>query len=111
MGTSVIHAPGELRVAPVDTPERRLDEVYRCGADGVPEFVERGAPQDGDVHAMRQTVIARLVKRLEGRCALIEQMRQNCLAEPDAAGDEARPLGTLPAAAEPQRLFTTLDKR
>ncbi len=29
-----------------------LDGVYRCGADGVPTFVEVGAPTDDELHAL-----------------------------------------------------------
>ena len=35
-----------------------LDGVYRCGADGVPGFIEAGAPADEELHALLQTVIA-----------------------------------------------------
>ena len=34
-----------------------LDGVYRCGADGVPVFVEASAPSDDELHALLQTVI------------------------------------------------------
>jgi hypothetical protein len=32
-----------------------LDGVYRCGADGGPQFVEAGSPTDDAVHALLQT--------------------------------------------------------
>jgi len=73
--------------------------VYRCGADGVPEFVEVGAPSDDELHALLQTIIAPLMKLLTRRGVLIEEMGQTCLAEPDADGDEARTLRPLQAAA------------
>lgn len=31
-----------------------LDEMYRCGADGEPVFIEAGAPGDEQVHAVLQ---------------------------------------------------------
>jgi hypothetical protein len=34
-----------------------LDGVYRCGGDGVPEFVEAGSPTDDEVHALLQAII------------------------------------------------------
>lgn len=33
--------------------------MYRCGADGVPAFVEARAPTDDELHALPQTVITR----------------------------------------------------
>ena len=36
-----------------------LDGVYRCGAEGVPVFVQAGAPTDDELHALLHTVIAR----------------------------------------------------
>ena len=50
-----------------------LDGVYRCGADGVPDFIEAGAPTDDELHALLQTVIARLMKMLTRRGVLIEE--------------------------------------
>ena len=50
-----------------------LDGVYRCGADGAPAFVEAGTPTDDDLHALLQTVIARLMKMLTHRGVLIEE--------------------------------------
>ena len=38
-----------------------LDGVYRCAADGSPVFVEAAAPTDDELHALLQTVIARLM--------------------------------------------------
>jgi hypothetical protein len=67
-----------------------LDGVYRCGADGVPQFVEAGSPTDDEVHALLQTLIARLMKMLTRRGVLVEDMGQTYLAEPDADGEEAR---------------------
>ena len=48
-----------------------LDGVYRCGADGVPMFVQAGGPTDDELHALLQTVIARLIKMLTRRGVLI----------------------------------------
>ena len=44
-----------------------LDGVYRCGADGVPCFVEATAPTDDELHALLRTVINRLMKILTRR--------------------------------------------
>jgi hypothetical protein len=81
-----------------------LDGVYRCGADGVPEFVEVGFPTDDDVHALLQTIIARLMKMLTRRGVLVEDMGQTYLAEPDADGEDARTLRPLQAAAITYRI-------
>jgi hypothetical protein len=51
-----------------------LDGVYRCGADGVPGFIEAGAPTDEELHALLRTVIARLMKTLTRRGVLVEDM-------------------------------------
>jgi hypothetical protein len=53
-----------------------LDGVYRCGADGVPEFVEVGAPTGDEVHALLQTIITRLMKLLTRRGVLVEDTGQ-----------------------------------
>jgi hypothetical protein len=66
------------------------DGVYRCDADGVPDFSEASAPTDDEMHALLQTLIARLMKRLTRRGVLVEDMGQTCLAEPDDDGEEAR---------------------
>ena len=47
-----------------------LDGVYRCGADGVPTFVEVGTPSDDELHALLHIVITRLMKLLARRGAL-----------------------------------------
>ena len=78
--------------------------VSRCGADGVPEFVEVGFPTDDDVHALLQTIIARLMKMLTRRGVLVEDMGQTYLAEPDADGEDARTLRPLQAAAITYRI-------
>ena len=36
-------------------------DLYRCGADGVPSFIETSAPTDDELHALLQTVITRLM--------------------------------------------------
>jgi uncharacterized protein (DUF983 family) len=81
-----------------------LDGVYRCGADGVPGFIEAGAPTDEELHALLRTVIARLMKTLTRRGVLVEDMGQTWLAEPDADGEEARTLRPLQAAAVTYRI-------
>ncbi len=81
-----------------------LDGVYRCGGDGVPVFVEAVAPSDDELHALLQTVIARLMKMLTRRGVLIEEMGQTWLAEPQTDGDEARTLRALQAAAITYRI-------
>jgi uncharacterized protein (DUF983 family) len=47
-----------------------LDGVYRCDAGGRPTFVEAGSPTDDEVHALLQTLIARLKKMLTLRAAM-----------------------------------------
>jgi hypothetical protein len=81
-----------------------LDGVYRCGADGAPTFVETEAPTDDELHALRQTVITRLMKMLTRRGVLVEDMGQTWLAEPDADGEESRTLRPLQAAAITYRI-------
>ena len=81
-----------------------LDGVYRCGADGVPVFVQAGAPSDDELHALLHTVIARLMKMLTRHGVLIEEMGQTYLADPNADGDEARTLQPLQAAAITYRI-------
>ena len=68
--------------------------MYRCGADGVPEFVEVDSHTDDEVHALLQTLVARQMKLLTRRGVLVEDMGQTYLAEPDADADaeEARTL-------------------
>jgi hypothetical protein len=78
--------------------------VYRCAADGVPQFVEVGSPTDDEVHALLQTLIARLMKMLTRRGVLVEDMGQTYLAEPVADGEEARTLRPLQAAAVTYRI-------
>jgi Putative transposase len=81
-----------------------LDGVYRCGADGVPQFVEVGSPTDDEVHVLLQTIIARLMKMLTRRGVLVQDIGQTYLAEPDADGEEARTLRALQAAAITYRI-------
>jgi hypothetical protein len=81
-----------------------LDGVYRCGADGVPSFVEVDAPTDDELQALLQTLLTRLMKLLTRRGVLVEEMGQTYLAEPDADGDEARTLRPLRAAAITYRI-------
>ena len=81
-----------------------LDGVYRCDADGMPTFVEVGAPTNDELHALLQTVITRLMKMLTRRGVPVEEMGQSYLAEPDADSDEARTLRPLQAAAITYRI-------
>jgi hypothetical protein len=81
-----------------------LDGVYRCDGDGKPTFVEADAPTDDEVHALLQTLIARLMKMLKRRGVLVEDMGQTDLAELDADGQEARTLIPLQAAAITHRI-------
>jgi hypothetical protein len=53
-----------------------LDGVYRCGAEGVPEFVEVGSPTDDEVHALLQAIITRLMKLLTRRGVLVGWSRR-----------------------------------
>jgi len=64
-----------------------LDSVYRCGADGVPGFIEARAPTEDELDALLHTIIARLMKTLTCRGVLVEDMGQTCLAEPDTDGE------------------------
>ena len=81
-----------------------LDGVYHRGADGAPAFIEAGAPAVDELHALLQTVIARLMKMLTRRGVPIEEIGQTYLAEPDANGEEARTLRPLQAAAVTYRV-------
>ena len=81
-----------------------LDGVYRCDADGVPGFIEAGAPTDEELHALLRTVIARLMKMLTRRGVLVQEMGQAWLAEPVTDGEEARTLWPLQAAAITYRI-------
>lgn len=81
-----------------------LDGAYRRGADGSPAYIEMNAPADGELHALLQTAIARLMKMLTRRGVLVDAMGQTYLAEPDADGDEARTLRPLQAAAVTYRI-------
>jgi hypothetical protein len=78
--------------------------VYRCGADGMPTFVEAQDPTDEQVQAVLQTMITRLMKLLTRRGVLVEDMGQTWLAEPDAEAGEARPLRPLQGAAISDRI-------
>ena len=86
----------------ISSRERPL--LSRCGADGVPTFVEAGAPTDEQLHALLQTSIAGLMKMLTRRGVRVEDLGQAYLAEPDADGEEARTLRPLQAAAITYRI-------
>lgn len=53
-----------------------LDDVYRCDAEGMPSFIDVGAPGDKGLLALLQTVIARLMKVLTRRDVVVEEMGQ-----------------------------------
>ena len=57
------------------------------------------APTDEELHALLQTVIARLMKMLMRQGVLVEDMGQTYLAEPVTDGEESRTLRPLQAAA------------
>ena len=67
-----------------------LDGVYRRGADGVPVFIEAGAPSDYQIHAVLQTLITRLMRRLTGYGVLVQDLdarvRHQCSQVFDFAG-------------------------
>ena len=81
-----------------------LDGVYRCGADGVPQFVEVGSPTDDELQALLQAIIARLMKLITRPRVLVQDLGQTWLAEPHADGDEASALRPLQAAAVTYRI-------
>jgi hypothetical protein len=83
---------------------RKLDGVYRCGADSVPTFVEVDTPTDGELHALLQPIIPRLTKPLTRRGVLLKDIAQTCVAKPDADGNKVRTLRALQAAAVTYRV-------
>lgn len=52
---------------PVGSKGLALDGAYRCGVDGVPGFIEAGAPTDDQLDALRHTIMARLMESLSRR--------------------------------------------
>jgi hypothetical protein len=72
-----------------------LGGVDRSHADRVPEFIEAAARTEEALHALLQTVIARLMKLLTCRGVLVEDDGQSYLAESDAEDEEARTLRPL----------------
>jgi len=81
-----------------------LDGVYRSDAEGAPSFIEASAPTDEELHALLQTIVARLMKLLTRRGVLVEDMGQTYLASADADGEQARTLRPLQAAAITYRI-------
>jgi hypothetical protein len=59
-----------------------LDGVYRSGADGTPAFIEADAPTDNELHALLQTVIARLMQMLTRRAEGADAARRNTARGP-----------------------------
>ena len=78
--------------------------MYRCGSDGVPEFIEAGAPSDEQIHAVLQTLITRLMKRLTRQGVLVQDLDETWLAEADGDSEVARTLRPLQAAALTYRI-------
>ncbi len=78
--------------------------VYCSGADGVPECIEVAAPTEEGLHALLQTVIARLMKLLTRWGVLLEDDAQSYLAESDSDAEEARTLRPLQAEAVTYRI-------
>jgi hypothetical protein len=70
----------------------------------VPTFVEVDTPTDGELHALLQTVITRLMKMLARRGVLVKDIGQTCLAKPDADGNKVRTLRPFQAAAVTYRI-------
>lgn len=62
-------------------------------------FVDASASTDDELHALLQTIIARLMKLLTRRAVLVEEMGQTYPAEPDVDCEEACTLRPLQAAA------------
>lgn len=93
-----------------------LDGVYRCGAEGVPEFVEVGSPTDDEVHVLLQAIIPRLMKMLTRRGVLVEEAVGRAGAAAEAASHqisrrpgaerELRPL-VVPQGPPPQAQAAT----
>jgi hypothetical protein len=95
------------RVTPVLGVVQRglvLDGVHRRDADDAPTFIETNAPTHGELHALLQSVIVRLMKMLTRRGMLVEDMGQIWLVEPPADGEAARRLRPLQAAAITYRI-------
>jgi hypothetical protein len=82
----------------------QLSGGYRSGADGVPEFIEVAAPTEEGLHALLQTVIARLMTLFKRRGVLLEDDGQSYLAESDTDAEEARTLRPLQAGAVTYRI-------
>ena len=81
-----------------------LDGVYRCGADGVPSFVEVDAPTDDKLHALLQSIDHPADEAAHAPACWWRRWAQTPLAEPSADGDEARMLRPLQAAAITYRI-------
>ncbi len=76
-----------------------LDDVYRSGSDGEPDFVEVPAPTDEALQAVLPKNITRFLKLLTRRGALVEEHGSTYMADNDADSDDARTLRPLQAAA------------
>ncbi len=76
-----------------------LDGVYRRGTDGEPVFVEVPTPTDEALQAVLHKIIARTMKLLTRRGALVEEQGSTYVADNDADSDEAGALRPLQAAA------------
>lgn len=88
-----------------------LDEIYRCGAVGVPTHIEAGGPTDCEMHLLLQAAIAGLLKMLTRRGVLFEYMGRTYLAKTDADSEQARcgrcgrwlPFSASPSTRRPGR--------
>ena len=75
-----------------------------AGDAGASATAEAGAPSDEQIHAVLQTLIARLMKRLTEQGVLVQDLDETWLAEPDGDSEEARTLRPLQAAALTYRI-------
>jgi hypothetical protein len=73
-------------------PSSLLPGARQAAPRGVPEFVEADAPNDDDLPALLQTVIAWLMKMLTRLGVLVEDMGQTSLADSDDDAKEPRSL-------------------
>jgi len=84
--------------------EFREERLYRRNADGVPKFIEAGAPTDDQIQAVLQTLVTRLMKLFTRQGVLEQDLGETWLAELETDGGEARTLRLLQAAALTYRI-------
>jgi hypothetical protein len=87
--------PASNRFAQTAQPMPSKHIIFSC----VPRRFAKTNKCPEELHALLQTVIARLMKMLTRRGVLVQEMGQTYLAEPDAEGEEARTRRPLQAAA------------